>query len=97
MQTNGKNLPVKSAKPATAPDGSCVGVSETKKAVPLVPSEITKSPLLAPTPNAAPALSPAPGAIGIPSVVVAAKSSKAAIFGKAISRLSRSAMASKSL
>ena len=72
MQTNGKNLPVKSAKPATAPDGSCVGVSETKNAVPLVPSEITKSPLLAPTPNAAPALSPAPGAIGIPSVVVAA-------------------------
>ncbi len=69
MQTNGRYLPVRSAKPATAPVGSAVGVSETKKAVPLVPSEIIRSPLLAPNPKPAAALSPAPAAIGIPLFV----------------------------
>ena len=44
VQTRGRNLPVASAKPATAPLGSCVGVSETANAVPLVPSETTTSP-----------------------------------------------------
>ena len=66
VQTRGKKRPVASAKPATAPLGSCVGVSDTAKAVPLVPSETTTSPGYAWTPSAAPALSPAPAAMGIP-------------------------------
>ena len=55
-----------SAKPATAPLASCVGVSDTAKAVPLVPSETMTSPGCACNPSAAPALSPAPAAIGVP-------------------------------
>ena len=70
MQTSGKKRPVASANPATAPLGSCVGVSETANAVPLVPSETTTSPGWACTPRAAPALSPAPAAMGIPESVV---------------------------
>ena len=70
VQTRGKKRPVASAKPATAPVASWVGVSETAKAVPDVPSETTTSPGCACTPSAAPALSPAPAAIGIPEVVV---------------------------
>ena len=66
VQASGKKLPVASAKPATSPEGSCVDVDETANAVPLVPSEITKSPTPAPKPSAAPALSPAPAAIGTP-------------------------------
>ncbi len=66
MQTSGRYLPVASAKPATDPDGSCVGVCETANAVPLVPRETTTSPGCACSPKAAAALSPAPAAIGIP-------------------------------
>ena len=69
VHTSGKKRPVASANPATAPLASCVGVSETAKAVPLVPSETTTSPGCACTPSAAPALSPAPAAIGIPESV----------------------------
>ncbi|CAB4587730.1 unannotated protein [freshwater metagenome] len=69
VQTSGKKRPVASAKPATAPLESWVGVSETAKAVPLVPSEITTSPGCDCRPRAAAALSPAPAAIGIPDVV----------------------------
>ena len=62
-----------SANPATAPDASCVGVSETANAVPLVPSETTTSPGWAWIPSAAAALSPAPGAIGIPLGIFCAR------------------------
>ena len=54
---------------------------ETANAVPLVPSEIIKSPTSAPSPRAAPALSPAPAAIGIPLAVFPPKASGAIIFG----------------
>ena len=47
VQTNGKKRPVASAKPATSPDESCVAVSDTAKAVPLVPNETTTSPACA--------------------------------------------------
>ena len=47
VQTNGRKFPVASANPATSPRASCVGVFETAKAVPLVPSETTTSPGLA--------------------------------------------------
>ncbi|CAB4628848.1 unannotated protein [freshwater metagenome] len=70
MQTSGKKCPDASAKPATCPLASCVGVFETAKAVPLVPSETITSPGSACNPRAAPALSPAPPAIGTPVDVV---------------------------
>ena len=82
-----------SAKPATAADGSCVGVSETAKAVPLVPRETTTSPGCACTPSAAPALSPAPAAIGIPDVVVAPNALGLMIVGSFTSSLLRRAIA----
>ena len=47
VQTSGKKRPVASAKPATCPDASWVGVSETAKAVPLVPRDTTTSPACA--------------------------------------------------
>ena len=65
VQANGKKLPVASAKPATSPERSWVDVLATANAVPLVPSEITRSPKVAPTPSAPEALSPAPAEIFI--------------------------------
>ena len=50
-----------SAKPATAPDASRVGASDTAKTVPEVPSEIATSPSCSPRPSAAAMLSPVPG------------------------------------
>ena len=92
VQASGKKLPVASAKPATSPEESCVEVEETAKAVPLVPSEITKSPTPAPKPSAAPALSPAPAAIGMPLVVSPPKE-----FGAIILAGSRRAGCAKQL
>ena len=69
VQASGRKFPVASAKPAISPLGSWVDIEETAKAVPLVPSEITKSPTAAPKPSAAPALSPAPAAMGVPDFV----------------------------
>src|SRR3990170_7571076 len=66
VATRGRKLPVASAKPATAPDGSAMGRSATAKTVPDVPIETTTSPGAAPRPSAAPALSPAPGATRMP-------------------------------
>ena len=85
MQTSGRKYPVPSAKPATSPLASCVGVFDTAKAVPLVPSETTTSPGSAPTPIAAAALSPVPAAIGIPVGVLAAKVLGSTIRGNTIS------------
>ncbi|CAB4543018.1 unannotated protein [freshwater metagenome] len=96
VHTSGKKRPVASANPATAPLGSCVGVSETAKAVPLVPRETTTSPGSACTPSAAPALSPAPAAIGIPESVVPPNAEGAIIFGRAISLSVRIAIFNKS-
>ena len=62
-----------------------------------MPKEIIKSPLLAPIPKPAAALSPAPAAIGMPPLVSPAKPSNLAIFGRYISRLSFKAIANKSL
>ena len=56
-----RNEPLALANPATAPDSSRVGVSDTANTVPDVPSEIATSPLLRPRPSAAPMLSPLPG------------------------------------
>ena len=55
---------------------------ETENAVPLVPSETITSPGCAFKPRAAPALSPAPAAIGIPLSVVPPNAFGATIFGK---------------
>src|SRR3990170_4217851 len=66
VATRGRKLPVASAKPATAPDGSAMGRSVTAKTVPDVPIETTTSPGAAPRPSAAPAVSPAPGATRMP-------------------------------
>ena len=82
VQTRGKKRPEASAKPATAPLESCVDVVDTANAVPLVPSEMTTSPGSAWTPSAAPALSPAPAAIGIPAVVVPPNVDGAVIVGR---------------
>ena len=81
VQTSGKKRPDASANPATAPLESCVDVVDTANAVPLVPSEITTSPGSACTPRAAAALSPAPGAIGIPEEVVPPNVEGAMIIG----------------
>ena len=96
MQTRGKKRPVASANPATAPLESCVGVSETAKAVPLVPSETTTSPGCACTPKAAPALSPAPAAIGIPERVSPPKAEGATMRGVMMVRSVRRADFNKS-
>ena len=93
VHANGKKLPVASANPATSPDGSCVEVDETAKAVPLVPSEITRSPTDAPRPRAAPALSPAPAAMGIPPDVSPPNEYGATTLGSVTSRSLRSAVA----
>ena len=82
MQTSGRNRPVASANPATAPLASCVGVSDTANAVPLVPRDTTTSPGSACRPSAAPALSPAPAAIGIPPEVSPPNDEGAIILGK---------------
>ena len=56
-----------SAKPATVPVGSTVGVSATAVTTPEVPMETTTSPTPAPSPSAAAALSPAPAPSRVPS------------------------------
>ena len=61
VATSGRKWPVASAKPATAPETSAAGTSETAVTTPEVPSETTTSPGAAPSPSAAPALSPHPG------------------------------------
>ena len=65
--------------------------TRSAKAVPDVPSETTTSPGCACTPRAAPALSPAPAAIGIPEEVVPPNSLGAMILGKRSSESWRSA------
>jgi len=60
---------VASANPATMPEGSAAGRSETANTVPDVPTETTTSPGLAPSPSAAAMLSPVPGASTAPPVV----------------------------
>ena len=49
VHTSGRKRPVASAKPATAPVASAVGVSLTAKTVPDVPSEIATSPGASPS------------------------------------------------
>ena len=97
VQTRGRKYPVPSAKPATSPLASWVGVLETANAVPLVPSETTTSPGSAPRPIAAAALSPVPAAIGIPLLVFVAKTLGSTILGKVISWLVPMAFAKISL
>ena len=74
VATSGRNRPVASAKPATAPDTSPTGCSATAQATPDVPIESTTSPTTAPSPSAAAALSPVPGPSGWPAGVRAATS-----------------------
>ncbi len=61
MATSGRNRPVASANPATAPVVSAAGTFVTAYAVPDVPIETTTSPSPTPRPSAAPMLSPVPG------------------------------------
>ena len=82
VHTSGKKRPVASAKPATSPLPSCVAVSDTANAVPLVPKETTTSPGCAPNPSAAAALSPVPAAIGIPAEVLPANVCGSMIRGR---------------
>ena len=67
VHTSGRKFPVASAKPATKPDESCVGVLDPANAVPEVPSETTTSPGFTPSAKAAPMLSPVPGPMMISS------------------------------
>src|SRR6266702_4513554 len=67
VHTSGRNRPVASANPATAPDGSAAGTWLTANAVPEVPIETTTSPGSRPRPSAAPMLSPVPAEITVPS------------------------------
>ena len=69
VQTSGRNRPLASANPATMPEGSAAGRSETANTVPEVPTETTTSPGLAPSPRAAAMLSPVPAASTAPAAV----------------------------
>ncbi len=60
VHARGRNRPVASANPATAPDASLVGCPATANTVPDVPSEIATSPSVRPSPSAAAMLSPVP-------------------------------------
>jgi hypothetical protein len=81
VHTNGRYRPVASAKPATRPAGSALGLSATAKAVPEVPIEMTTSPGSAPTPSAAAMLSPVPAASSAPAGVRPASSDGASTLG----------------
>jgi hypothetical protein len=74
VHTSGKKRPVASAKPATVPDGSTAGTSDTTLTTPDVPMEMTTSPGFAPSPSAAAALSPVPGQSVTPCEVTPATS-----------------------
>ena len=67
VQASGRKRPVASAKPATTPVGSAVGVVETAKAVPEVPeAHDGNARARRPAPRAAPMLSPVPHATRAP-------------------------------
>ena len=69
VHTSGRNRPVASANPATAPDGSSAGTSLTANAVPEVPIDTATSPGRSPSPSAAPMLSPVPADTAAPHAV----------------------------
>ena len=61
VHARGSHLPVASEKPVTRPDGSDTGDCDTAATTPDVPRLSSASPGPRSTPNAAAALSPAPG------------------------------------
>jgi hypothetical protein len=69
-----RKRPVASAESITSPVGSAIGESATAETTPEVPIEMMTSPGPAPTPNAAAALSPAPGPTTAPQWVTPAGS-----------------------
>ncbi len=86
VQTSGRNRPVASAKPATSPLASAVGVSATAATTPLVPIDTVTSPVTAPSPSAAAMLSPVPGPSTAPAAVRPTGAAGAATGGSATSR-----------
>src|SRR5262249_54802540 len=69
VHTSGRNRPVASANPATAPDGSLAGTSRTATAAPEAPPAPATSPGLGPSPSAAPMLPPVPADTAAPQAV----------------------------
>src|SRR5450755_251636 len=86
VATSGRNRPVASANPATAPVMSAAGTLVTAYAVPEVPIETTTSPSPTPSPSAAPMLSPVPGDSTAPPGVRPTTSDGAASRGVATGR-----------
>ena len=83
VHTSGRNRPVASANPATAPDGSAAGTSVTANAVPEVPIDTATSPGCRPSPSAAPMLSPVPADTAAPQPVCPTTSAGRATLGTA--------------
>ena len=94
VQTSGRKRPVASAKPATRPLTSAVGLFATAKAVPLVPRETTTSPGRAPRPSAAAMLSPVPGPrivpVGVSPTIFCGEATSGTAISRPKARISRS-------